>query len=98
MASPEAFFFDMVECADEQIANVVVGDRVVDVLAAPLFGEEPRAVKLLEALRDGGDFLVELLRERGHAVLLVEQALDELQPLWRAECLKQLGGVSAGAR
>jgi hypothetical protein len=98
MASSEAFFFDVIERTDEKIANVVVRDRVVDVLAAPLFGEEPRTVELLEPLRDGGHLLIELLRERRHAVLLVEQALDQLQPLWRAECLKQLGGVSAGAR
>ena len=96
MASPEAFFFDMVERTDEQIANVMVRDRVVDVLTATLFGEKPRAVELLEPLRDGGHLLIELLRERRHAVLLVEQALDQLQTLWRAERPKQVRSVGAG--
>ena len=51
---------------------MVVRDGVVDVLAAPFFGEQSRTVQLLQSLRDGRDLLIEFLGELGDAVLFIE--------------------------
>ena len=80
-ASAEAVFFDVIKGVDEEVPDVMIRDRVVDVLAASLLGDKTRTMKLLEALRHRGDLLAELFSQLGHAVLSVQQQFHQLKPL-----------------
>ena len=39
----------MIEGVDEEVSDVMIRDRVVDVLATSLLDDKPRTMKLLEA-------------------------------------------------
>lgn len=80
-ASAEAVFFDVIKGVDEEVPDVMIRDRVVDVLAASLLGDETRTMKLLEALGHRGDLLAELFSQLGYAVLSVEQQFHQFKPL-----------------
>ena len=81
IASFEALFFDMVECCGQEFSYVMVGDGIVNVLSAPLFGEQSRPVELLKSLRNGGDLFIEFLRQLRDTVLLIQQSLHQLKSL-----------------
>ena len=96
-ASSEAFLFHVIERAGQQVTHVVIRDRVIDMFATSLLGEQPCAVQLLQSLRDRRHLLFELLRELGDAVLLIEQPFHQLESLRRTQRSKQARSVHNGA-
>ena len=77
-ASAEAVFFDVIKGVDEEVPDVMIRDRVVDVLAASFLGDETRTMKLLETLGHCGDLLAELFSQLGYTVLSVQQQFHQL--------------------
>ena len=71
----------MVEGVGQKIANVMVRNRIKNVFAASLFGDQSGPMKLLEPLRYGCDVFIEFLSEVRHAMFSLKQSLHQLQAL-----------------
>src|SRR5262249_49302715 len=67
------------EGVEDQVADVLVGERIEDVLAGPPAADDALGAQRAELLRDGGDPDPRGLGELGHAPLAVGEAIEDLQ-------------------
>jgi hypothetical protein len=82
----------MIEDLAEKVADVVVRERVVDMLALTRAGDESRTGELLEPLRHRRQRRLGLGRELGDTVTLRLKDLHQTQPRWIAQRGEQLDG------
>ena len=70
----------VVEHAENHVDDVLVGERVVNVLALPAPSDEPLGSQHAQALRHRGELVVEGGGELGHAELTLQEQLEHAEP------------------
>ncbi len=87
MGCQSRFFGGVGQGTADELGDVGVRERVVDVLAVAPTGDQALGVEELEALGDGGHTVARFLRQLGHAALTKRQAFQHAEP----------GGIAHGA-
>ena len=76
-----------------QIDNVPIRKRIVDVVAIAPPGNQALAAKYSQPLRHGGELIVHRRDDLGHAALAILEKFQNAQPRRIAHRAKQLGGT-----
>jgi Uma2 family endonuclease len=83
----------VVDGVSDQVANVVVGERVKDVFLFSSALDHALRMKDLELLRERREFGLRGLCELAHAELATIESMQEAEPGGIAGCAKQAGGA-----
>jgi hypothetical protein len=79
----------VLESGPDELADVVVRQRIEDVLAVAAVLHDPLAAKQLELLREGRELGADCLGKLRHALLSAPELLDQAQPGLVARCPKE---------
>jgi hypothetical protein len=79
----------VLESGPDELADVVVRQRIEDVLAVAAMLHNPLAAKQLELLRKGRELGADCLGKLRHALLPAPELLDQAQPGLVTRCPKE---------